>query len=630
MKIGGRLMVVGAAIVVLPFAVMGIIVSLRATDGIKNLVGEQLVMVTRAVSDYTEKTFDGYRNAVITISKNSAVSDAIKSSSNGAVAARRSASALKTEFMALIQTKLYADAFSDIFAVDASGKVVGAANTDAVGISLADRDYVKAALSGETSESQMVEDNVSKAPAIFIAAPVIASGARPVGAVVVSIRTDALTASLAQYTLGRTGHFAAVDRNGLFVLHTNKDFANFVLKKNINDIPGMAEVFKKASLGKPGFVIYNYYGSEKVSCYAPVPSVGWTMLAIIPASEFLSTAISIRNIIIIVALCAAAFAFFLLFLLARSITRPLAVCCGYAGKLASGDLSINVQDSLRDRHDEIGELVQAFSSMITSLSRVATDIQSASASVAQGSEEISVTAQHFSEGATAQAANAEEVSSSVEEMDAAIRQNSENAETTEGIAVKAAADAEEGNKAVVSSVVAMGEIAQKVTIIEEIARQTNLLALNAAIEAARAGEAGKGFAVVASEVRKLAERSQFAAAEITKLAAHTAEISQRTGAIIAAIVPDIQKTAALVKNITTSSHEQRMGVDQIDKAITRLDTVIQQNASGSEEMAAMAEELSGQSQQLAAVVSFFKLKEDSTHLLTAPKTELRGIVRTAK
>ena len=233
----------------------------------------------------------------------------------------------------------------------------------------------------------------------------------------------------------------------------------------------------------------------------------------------------------------------------------------------------------------------------------------------------------MSQGATEQAASAEEVSSSVEEMAATIRQNSDNAAATEGIASKAVKDAEEGSEAVSKAVAAMKNIAEKTSIISEIARQTNMLALNAAIEAARAGESGKGFAVVASEVRKLAERSQNAAGEITELSGSTVALAQDAGKIIAEIVPDIRKTSELVREIAAASREQSVGVDQIGKAMVQLDTVIQTNASASEEMASMSEEFSGQAQQLADTIGFFKMTASDSLEAKAPGAVKSGHVK---
>ncbi|MEW6521939.1 MAG: methyl-accepting chemotaxis protein, partial [Thermodesulfobacteriota bacterium] len=206
-----------------------------------------------------------------------------------------------------------------------------------------------------------------------------------------------------------------------------------------------------------------------------------------------------------------------------------------------------------------------------------------------------------------QAAAAEEASSSMEQMSSNIRQNADNALQTEKIAVKSASDAQEGGKAVNQTVGAMKEIAGKISIIEEIARQTNLLALNAAIEAARAGEHGKGFAVVASEVRKLAERSQKAAAEISELSSASVEVAEKAGDMLSKMLPDIQKTAELVQEISAASKEQDTGAEQINKAIQQLDQVIQQNAGASEEMSSTAEELSAQAEQLQGIIAFFKV-----------------------
>ncbi|HBA54141.1 MAG TPA: methyl-accepting chemotaxis protein [Syntrophorhabdus aromaticivorans] len=272
-----------------------------------------------------------------------------------------------------------------------------------------------------------------------------------------------------------------------------------------------------------------------------------------------------------------------------------------AKEIAEGNLMVEVKE--RSSQDE---LMKALASMVEKLTGVVNDVKTAADNVASGSAQTSSNSQQMSQGATQQAASAEEVSSSMEQMVANIRQNADNAQQTEKIALKSAQDAKEGGEAVAETVSAMMEIASKISIIEEIARQTNLLALNAAIEAARAGEHGKGFAVVASEVRKLAERSQLAAGEISKLSTSSVEVAEKAGKMLMRIVPDIQKTAELVQEISAASNEQNTGAEQINKAIQQLDQVIQQNASATEEMASTAEELSSQAEQLQETISFFK------------------------
>ncbi len=291
----------------------------------------------------------------------------------------------------------------------------------------------------------------------------------------------------------------------------------------------------------------------------------------------------------------------------RGITGPLSRGVKFATDIAEGDLTARMDI---DQKDEVGILSGVLGNMAAKLREIVGDVKAASDNVASGSQQLSASSQQMSQGATEQAASVEEASSSMEQMAANIRQNADNSQQTDKIAGKAARDAQEGGEAVSQAVDAMKEIAGKISIIEEIARQTNLLALNAAIEAARAGEHGKGFAVVAAEVRKLAERSQAAAAEISDLSSSSVEVAERAGEMLKKIVPDIQKTAELVQEINAACNEQNSGAEQINKAIQQLDQVIQQNAGASEEMASTAEELASQAEQLQNAIGFFKTGDD--------------------
>ena len=309
------------------------------------------------------------------------------------------------------------------------------------------------------------------------------------------------------------------------------------------------------------------------------------------------------------------------YFITRAITVPMIKGVDVANSLAKGDLTVDVNV---DSNDEIGLLMKSMKSMIESLKGVISDVMTSADNVASGSQELSSSSEQMSQGATEQAASAEQASSSMEQMSANIKQNADNAQQTERIALQAAEDAEIGGKAVSETVEAMKQIADKISIIEEIARQTNMLALNAAIEAARAGEHGKGFAVVADAVRKLAERSQVAAGEISNLSTSSVEIAENAGTMLNKIVPDIRKNAELVQEINAASGEQNSGADQINQALQQLDQVIQQNASAAEEMSATSEELAAQAEQLQDAISFFKLDDNGNRRMRKKATGIKS------
>ena len=256
----------------------------------------------------------------------------------------------------------------------------------------------------------------------------------------------------------------------------------------------------------------------------------------------------------------------------NAMTANLSTTASVADQIANGNLTV-APKPLSDK-DTLG---MALESMVERLRGVVSDALSASNNVSSGSQELSASSEQLSQGATEQASSAEEASASMEEMAANIKQNADNAAQTEKIARQSSKDAEASGQAVGRAVGAMRTIAEKISIVQEIARQTDLLALNAAVEAARAGEHGKGFAVVASEVRKLAERSQAAAAEISALSGETVQVATEAGEMLNKLVPAIHKTAELVSEISAACREQDIGAAQINEAIQQLDKVTQLN-----------------------------------------------------
>ncbi len=295
------------------------------------------------------------------------------------------------------------------------------------------------------------------------------------------------------------------------------------------------------------------------------------------------------------------------FWVTRNLLRSLGGEPDYAVKVvsavAAGDFTLKVQTRDGDDHS----MLFAIRSMVEKLSSIISDVRNSAGALASASEQVSATSQSLSQATSEQAASVEQTSASIEEVTASIAQNSENARATDAIAGKSAQDADNGGRAVSETTRAMRSIADKIGIIDDIAYQTNLLALNAAIEAARAGEHGKGFAVVATEVRKLAERSQVAAREISEVASSSVNLADEAGKLFEELVPSIRKTSSLVQEVRAASEEQAAGVAQVNQAMNQISQTTQANASASEELSSIAEEMSAQAMQLQKLMEYFRV-----------------------
>ncbi len=485
------------------------------------------------------------------------------------------------------------------------------------GGNIADRDYYRAIMTRSSTDfvSDGLISRITNNPSIFIATATLDMQDRLIGVSATQINLETLSDLTEDIHLGNAYAFMVDSAFNVIAHGTDR---SLVLNMNFNDsasqgFVGLEEAIEGMRQKKTDATRYlDRAGVARYMVYAPVPGSGWTFALSIPESQINAAAIQIVTLLIIMSIIILVVLVVLILLVVREIVRPVRLLSAITLRLADGKLYMDDEQDGQFRRvvaqkDEIGDTARATDILLENLRDIVSTITVSSEEVEKGAGAISETSQHVAQGSAEQASSVEEVSATVEEISSTVRQSADNATTTEGISRRAYADGAAGAESVVRSVDAMKTIADKIGIIGEIARQTNLLALNAAIEAARAGEAGKGFAVVASEVRKLAERSQTAANEILGISGSTVQMADEASRKITGFLPDVQKTADLVQEISAASREQSSGIEQIVSAIGQLDSVIQQNASVSEEMASMAEELTAQAESLREAVSYFKL-----------------------
>ncbi len=380
------------------------------------------------------------------------------------------------------------------------------------------------------------------------------------------------------------------------------------LGKSVNEVlPAEAsEILQLLTNGKKQTYNKDEYFVSNLPIQFDGTDSNWLFTVRVPKSVITAEADSLMSVLLLFGIISLLVSIVLVILIVTSILKPLSQLIENSNKMRDGDLEV---DFTTARNDEIGQLADSFETMNKKLKEIMRNIISGSNNFIISSKELSKTAQSISEGASEQASSVEEVSATIEEFTSNLEQNDFNASQAEKISIEAQNGILDVNKRTKKAVEANKQIATKIGIINDIAFQTNILALNAAVEAARAGDQGKGFGVVAAEVRKLAERSKLAADEIVSIANNSLILTEEASKKLEEMLPEIEKTTKLVKEIAQSNNEQSNGAQQVNHAIQQLNNVSQQNAAASEELATSAEEMNTQAEQIKSLISYFKLKQ---------------------
>lgn len=486
--------------------------------------------------------------------------------------------------------------------------------------SLASKDYFKKVFEQQQNFaiSNPYYSLTTGEPIFVVIVPVHDDNGELIGGFAGIVYLSTLSKIVRSIKIGNDGYGFTIDNDGRVFAHPKEDF---VLQLNVLEsaekgFQNLDKVGQKMLNSQSGIgSIVRPDESEAFIIYNKIPkSPNWTLGVAIPKEQVFAASRQLLIDISVFFLITIAIVILIIWLLSRNIiSRPLKNLIEFTQKISKGHLYATITTA---SSDEVGQMAKSLHKMSEELMEIATRIRSSAANIATGSTQVSSSASQIAEGAGEQASSTEQVSSSIEEMVSIINQNADNAKHTENTAMQAANDIEEVKNTVEVTIKAINKIAQRVTIISEIAEKTDLLAINAAVEAARAGENGKGFAIVASEVRKLAEQSQKAAEEISEVSFSSVDIAEKAGKLLEKVVPVIKNNANLVREISAASAEQNAGADQINNAVQQLAQVTQENSAASEQMASSSEELASQAELLRETVAFFKTNEDEARNTT--------------